>query len=101
MSEEKNVVIPVVEELNGYVTPKKSAEMLGLQVASMSAKIHEGKVDAVKIGGIVLVTRESVERFKAERDAKGLSSECARKMAALLASLSDEELDALIESRKK
>ena len=67
----------------------------------MSAKIHEGKVDAVKIGGIIPVTRESVERFKAERDAKGLSSERARKMATLLASLSDEELDTLIASKKQ
>ena len=53
--------IKVVDELNGWMTPKKAAELLGLAPASMHAKMS--KLDVVKIGGINLISRKSVEQY--------------------------------------
>src|SRR5690349_8231438 len=54
-----SIEIKVVDELGGYVTPKLAAQMLGLELASMSAIIHAGKVDSVKISGVVLIEKAS------------------------------------------
>src|SRR5215472_4677709 len=61
-------VIKVVDELNGWITPKKAATILGLELASMSAIIHAGKLDAVKISSVVLVNKESVEQYAKVRE---------------------------------
>lgn len=102
--------IKVVDELNGWMTPKKAAEMLGLELASMSAIIHADKLDAVKISSVVLVSKESVEKYakvreKAKQESeqkmlaradKKLSQTRNRQLKDLLAKMSSDEIDALL-----
>ncbi len=102
--------IKVVDELNGWITPKKAATMLGLELASMSAIIHAGKLEAVKISSVVLVSKESVEKYakvrekaKQESEAKMLarvdkkvSQTRNRQLKDLLEKMSVEDIDALL-----
>ncbi len=102
--------IKVVDELNGWMIPKKAATMLGLELASMSAIIHAGKLDAVKISSVVLVSKESVEQYakirekaKQESEAKmlarvdnQLAQSRNRKLKEMLGKMSIEEIDALL-----
>jgi hypothetical protein len=96
----KTQAIPVVDELDGWVTPGKAADMLGLKVASMSAKIHDHKVDCIKIGGIILIAKASVEKFAEERKAMGLDVEYRTNLAKLASILSPDEVKALLESHQ-
>jgi len=110
-SQAKNTqAIKVVDELNGWITPKKAATILELELASMSAIIHAGKLDAVKISSVVLVSKESVEQYakvrekaKQESEAKilaradkKLAQSHNRKLKEVLANMSLEEIDALL-----
>ena len=109
-----SIEIPVVDELGGYVTPKLAAQMLGLELASMSAIIHSGKVDAVKISGIVLLNKESVEAFAKVREARKLEEDQrmltkvdrkiaqnrAQQLKKLLETMSPEAIDALLVNGK-
>ena len=90
--------IKVVEELNGWMTPKKAAELLGLAPASMHAKMS--KLDVIKIGGINLISRKSVEQYAEERKAQGLDSEFKANLAKLASILSPDEVKAMLESHQ-
>ena len=58
-----------VEEINGhYITVKAAAAILGLNVATMSQKIYDHKFQAVRIAGVILCEKVSVQNYKAERD---------------------------------
>jgi hypothetical protein len=58
-----------VNEISGnYVTVKTAAEILGLNVATMSSKIYDHKFQSVRIGGIILCDKASVLNYKAERE---------------------------------
>lgn len=108
-----SIEIKVVDEIGGYVTPKLAAQMLGLELASMSAIIHAGKVESVKISGVVLIDKASVEAFAAIREVKRQEDEAkmlsrvdrkleqarARKLKELLATMSSEAIDALLNGR--
>jgi hypothetical protein len=108
-----SVEIPVVDELGGYVTPKLAAQMLGLELASMSAIIHSGKVDSVKISGVVLIEKASVERFAKVREARKLEEDQrmltkvdrkiaqnrAQQLKKLLETMSPEAIDALLNGK--
>jgi hypothetical protein len=109
-----SVEIKVVDELGGYVTPKLAAQMLGLELASMSAIIHSGKVDSVKISGVVLIEKVSVEKFalvretRRQEDEQRMLTKVDRKIAQnraqqlkkLLETMSPEAIDALLVNGK-
>jgi hypothetical protein len=50
-----NKSIPVVEEIGNWITTKKAAELMGVELASVGAIIHSGRVKACRIAGVFLV----------------------------------------------
>lgn len=99
-----------VEELAGYVTTRKAAEIIGLKWPTMSQTIYDRKVKAVRIGGLILCERQSCEQYraereqinaaneqkKAEREEKDAGREKDRELRKRLALLSPEQLEALL-----
>ena len=57
------VNIPVVEEVGEWVTVKKAAELMKVELPSTGAIIHDGRVKAIRIGGIFLVDKASATEF--------------------------------------
>ncbi len=58
-----------VEEINGhYITVKAAAAILGLNIATMSQKIYDHKFQSVRIAGVILCEKASVQNYKSERD---------------------------------
>jgi len=94
-----NVNIPVVEEIGDWVTVKKAAELMKVELPSTGAIIHDGRVKAIRIGGIFLVSRESATEFGKKREAQ-VQAEAARKARAekleKLTNLTDEQLAKLL-----
>lgn len=99
-----------VEELCGWVTSRKAAEIIGVQWPTMSQTVYDRKVKAVRLGGLILVERESAEKYRderkqieaaneqkrRERDEKETGRERDRELRKRLASLSPEQLEALL-----
>ena len=94
-----NVNIPVVEEIGDWVTVKKAAELMKVELPSTGAIIHDGRVKAIRIGGIFLVDKASATEFGKKREATVLA-EAARKARAekleKLTNLTDEQLAKLL-----
>lgn len=94
-----NVNIPVVEEIGDWVTVKKAAELMGVELPSVGATIHDGRVKACKIAGVFLVDKISATEFGKKREAQVLA-EAARKARserlAKLTNLTDEQLAKLL-----
>lgn len=44
----------------------QAAELLGVSHATLRAQVHRGRLRAIKVGRDWLVTREEVERYRAE-----------------------------------
>ena len=103
--------IPDVEEISGtYITVKQAASILGLQVATMSQKVFDHKFEAVRIAGIILCEKASVQNYKAEREQMAASQAQRRqekdrdasikaenrKLQEVLKSLSPEQRDAIL-----
>lgn len=102
----KSDSIPDLDELEGWVTTAKAAEMLGVKVASMSFIVYDGKVTGIRIAGVILVEKASVERYResmkereAELERKRAEREAEEKAKAekkanqeLLRSLTAEQL---------
>ena len=85
-----------VEELAGWVTTKKAAEILGLQWPTMSQMVYDRKIKAVRLGGLILVEKESALKYRAERDLAEKTREREKLLKEKLASLTPEQLDALL-----
>ncbi len=56
--------VKTVDELNGWITAEKAAEILGVKGSSMSYLAYSGKVNAVRIAGVILAEKTSVEEYK-------------------------------------
>jgi len=105
-----SAAIEDVEELCGYVTTKEAAKIVGLEWPTMSQVVYSKRVKAVRIGGILLVEKESCvayrqereqmlaeeERKRQEREAEKAKSERDKVLREKLASLSPEQLEALL-----
>lgn len=51
--------------LRGYLTTQEAAERLGLTVSYVCRLIHKGRLDAIRLGGKVLLVKvASVRAFK-------------------------------------
>lgn len=91
--------VPVVEEIGGYITTKRAAELMLVELPSVGAIIHSGRVRACKIAGVILVEKASAIVFGKEREAQVLA-ETAKKLRSerlsKLSSLSDEALEQLM-----
>ena len=94
-----NVNIPVVEEIGDWLTVKKAAELMKVELPSTGAIIHDERVKAIRIGGIFLVDKASAIEFGKKREVQA-QAETARKARAekleKLTNLSDEQLAKLL-----
>ena len=93
-----NVNIPVVEEIGEWVTVKKAAELMKVELPSTGAIIHDGRVKAIRIGGIFLVEKASATDFGKKREATVLAEAAKKARSERLAkfgSLTDEQLERL------
>lgn len=95
----ERVDIPTVEEIGDWVTVKKAAELMGVEVPSTGAIIHDGRVKACRIAGIFLVDKTSATEFGKKR-AEQAQADAARKSRAekleKLLRLSDEKIEELL-----
>jgi hypothetical protein len=97
-------------EICGYVTTKEAARIVGLEWPTMSQVVYDRKVKAIRIGGIILVEKESAEKYRLEREqlearreqerlervSKESERERDRKLRERLALLTPEQLEALL-----
>jgi hypothetical protein len=94
-----NGTVPLVEEIGGFVTTKKAAELMGVELPSVGAIIHSGRVKACRIAGVFLVDKSSATEFGKNREAQALA-EFARKTRnerlAKLSELTDEQLEKVL-----
>ena len=94
-----NVNIPVVEEIGDWVTVKKAAELMGVELPSVGAITHDGRVKACRIAGVFLVDKNSATEFGKRRAAQ-VQAETARKAReeklAKLTNLTGEQLAKLL-----
>jgi len=93
------VNIPVVEELGDWIMTKKAAELMGVELPSVGAIIHDGRVKACRIAGVFLVDKTSATEFGKKREAKELAEAAQRARSerlAKLTNLSDEQLEKLL-----
>ena len=95
----ERVTIQTVEEVGEWVTVKKAAELMKVELPSTGAIIHDGRVKAIRIGGIFLVDKKSAIEFGKKREETVLA-EAQRKVRAealmKLNSLSVEQLAKLV-----
>lgn len=68
--------VPEVQEIDGYITSRRACELLGnIPMTTINNYAYAGKIDAVRISGIFLFKRASVEAYKpvldAQKDAQG------------------------------
>jgi hypothetical protein len=89
-----HVNISTVEEIGDWVTVKKAAELMGVELPSVGAIIHDGRVKACRIAGVFLVDKASATEFGKKRQAQ-VQAEAARKareeqLAKLLAQVEGE-----------
>jgi hypothetical protein len=94
-----NGTVPVVEEIGNWITTKKAAELMGVELPSVGAIIHSGRVKACRIAGVFLVDKTSATEFGKHKEAQALA-EFARKTRnerlAKLSELTDEQLEQLL-----
>jgi hypothetical protein len=94
-----NKSVPVVEEIGNWITTKRAAELMGVELPSVGAIIHSGRVKAIRIAGVFLVDKESATEFGKKREALA-AAELARKTRSerltKLSELTDEQLEKLL-----
>jgi hypothetical protein len=91
-----SAAIEDVNEVGGYVTTKEAARIVGLEWPTMSQVVYSKRVKAVRIGGIILVEKESAENYRKEQESKKSAREREKVLHEKLASLTPEQLDALL-----
>ncbi len=94
------VVVPTVDELNGYVTVQKAAEIMGVAHNSVGGIVHKGLVKACRISGVFLVERASAEVYRKTRDERVIAhvdDKLRQAKLRKLSGLTDEQLDALLD----
>jgi len=96
-----SAAIEDVNEVGGYVTTKEAARIVGLEWPTMSQVVYSKRVKAVRIGGIILVEKASAENYRKEQDAKKSVKEREKVLQERLASLTPEQLEALLKQVEK
>lgn len=94
-----NGTVPVVEEINNWITTKKAAELMGVELPSVGAIIHSGRVKACRISGVFLVDKPSAIEFGKKREAQALAGSTRKvrnERLEKLSQLSNEQLDQLL-----
>ncbi len=91
-----SAAIEDVNEICGYVTTKEAARICGLEWPTMSQVVYSRRVKAVRIGGIILVEKESAENYRKEQESKKSVKEREKALQERLASLTPEQLEALL-----
>ena len=82
------------DELNGWITVEKAAEIVGVQPESLSAKIYDLKFKAVRIVSIILCEKESVEKYarEGEQRIQELKAKCVERGNKVATSSEHKEL---------
>jgi excisionase family DNA binding protein len=94
-----NETVPVVEEIGGYITTKKAAELMGVELPSVGAIVHLGRVSAIRIGGIFLIDKSSATEFGKKREAlaaAALARETRNNRILALSQLTDDQLEKVL-----
>jgi hypothetical protein len=94
-----NGTVPVVEEIGNWITTKRAAELMGVELPSVGAIIHAGRVKAIRIAGVFLVDKSSATEFGKNREAQAQAERDKKARAdrlATLAGLTDEQLSKLL-----
>jgi len=91
-----SAAIDDVQELCGWVTTKEAARICGLEWPTMSQVVYSKRVKAVRIGGIILVEKESAETYRKEQESKKSAKDREKVLHEKLASLTPEQLEALL-----
>jgi hypothetical protein len=94
-----NKSIPVVEEIGSWTTTKRAAELMGVELASVGAIIHSGRVKACRIAGVFLVDKTSATEFGKKREelaAAALARETRNNRLLALSHLTDEQLEKVL-----
>lgn len=102
-TETKTVVIPEVDEITGtWVTKREAAKIIGIEEASVTAKVHQGKFKSIRIAGIILCEKKSVQDFAATRALERAKAEerKAERETEKLAKLPWNKISKLFESYK-
>lgn len=86
-----STVLQDVEEINGWITVKKAAEIIGIEVPSLSAKVYEQRFKAVRIAGVILCEKASVEKYAADRAQEKSKVEQQKEWQAAFDRLSPDE----------
>ena len=100
---EKKVELKKVDELGGYCTSARAAEIIGLQEPSIHGMILSGKLTAVKFGNVNAILIKSCEEYKA-KNAERLAAEKAKAKAEFtkrLDEMSVDEIQAYLASRSQ
>src|SRR5579859_54848 len=99
-----------VDELAGWVSSDKAAEMLGIRTSSVSYLVYGGKLEGIRISGVILIKKESVEDYnrekqerekelaekRAQRSEDEKQKDMQRKLAAQLKNLPPDKLAAAL-----
>jgi hypothetical protein len=94
-----NGTVPVVEEIGGFITTKKAAELMGVELPSVGAIIHSGRVKACRIAGVFLVDKSSATEFGKKREelaAAELAKKTRSDRLSKLSELRDEQLEKVL-----
>ncbi len=97
------VEIKKVDELGGYCTSARAAEIIGLQEPSMHGLILSGKITAVKFGNVNACLIKSCEEYR-DKIADKLAAEKAKAKAEFtkrLDEMSVDEIQAYLTSRSQ
>jgi hypothetical protein len=98
-NEKNNGAVPVVEEIGNWITTKKAAELMGVELPSVGAIIHSGRVKACRIAGVFLVDKSSATEFGKKREAlaaEALARETRNNRLLALSHLTDEQLEKVL-----
>lgn len=99
-----------VDELGEWVTSDKAADMLGIRTSSVSYLVYGGKLEGIRISGVILIKKTSVADYlkekqererelaekRAQRTEEDKAKDMQRKVAAQLKNLSPEKLAAAL-----
>lgn len=57
-----------VDELAGWLSSDKAADLLGIRTSSVSYLVYGGKLEGIRISGVILIKQESVESYRTEKE---------------------------------
>lgn len=68
--------VPMIQELGGYVTAIRAAEMLGINLSQVYWAVNHGKLRAARLDKRTwLIKKTSIERYKRQREREMVSGD--------------------------